>query len=88
MVGALTIGRLTMSTLGVAVLVPTLMAAGLATWVVVVSLRKGRYAREHPEEPAFTHLLADGRLPAVVTVVTCALAAGELLSAGVQLVRG
>lgn len=77
-----------MSTLGIAVVVPTLMAAGLAAWVMATTLRTGRSARAHPDEASFTSLLADGKVPAVVAVVTCSLAVGELLSAGVQLVGG
>lgn len=87
-VGALTIGRLTMSTLGIAVFVPAAVAVALAAWVVATSLRRGRYASTHPGEPAFTDLLHDGKVPAVVALVTCSLALGELLSAGVQLLGG
>jgi uncharacterized membrane protein YidH (DUF202 family) len=87
-VGALTIGRLTLDTLGAVVLVPAAVAAALAAWVVTVTLRSGRYARTHPDEPAFDRILADGRVPAVVALVTGSLALGELASALVQLGHG
>jgi putative membrane protein len=86
-VGALTVGRLTMGTLGSAVLVPTLVAAALSAWVVSVTLRGKRYAHAHPDEPSFDRILRDGRVPAVVVVVTMSLALGELLSAALQLVE-
>lgn len=86
-VGALTVGRLTMDTLGAAVLVPAAAAAVLAAWVVSVTLRSRRHAVTHPDEPQFDSLLRDGRVPAVVAVVTGALALGELTSAVVQLLR-
>lgn len=84
-VGALTIGRLTMTTLGPTVLVPAFIAAALAAWVVSVTLRGGRYSWTHPDEPQFNRILSDGKVPAVVTVVTMSLGLGELVSATVQL---
>jgi putative membrane protein len=84
LVGSLTIGRLSLSALGPAVVLPTLLAAALAGWVVVVSLRARRMARPHPHEPAFS-VLADGRLPAVVAGVVGGLALGELLAAVVSM---
>ena len=85
-IGALTIGRLTMDTLGTSVLVPAFAAAVLAAWVVSVTLRGRRYALTHPDEPNFDRILRDGRVPAVVALVTVALAVGELTAALVQLV--
>jgi len=79
-VGALTIGRLTLDTLGPAVVVPTLLSTCLALWVVLATLRGRRAARPHPGEPAFS-VLSDGRLPAVVAALVCALATGELIAA-------
>ena len=84
-VGALTVGRLTMTTLGPTVLVPAFIAAALAAWVVSVTLRSGRYSWTHPEDPRFDRILGDGKVPAVVAVVTASLALGELVSATVQL---
>lgn len=86
-VGALTVGRLTMETLGAQVLVPALVAAALSSWVVVTTLRGGRMARTHPEESQFDRLLHDGRLPAVVALVAASLASVELASLLAQLVR-
>ena len=80
LVGSLTIGRLTLDTLGPAVVVPTVIAATLAGWVLVVSLRARRLARPHPEQPAFS-VLADGRLPVVVAGLVGGLALGEVLAA-------
>ena len=84
-VGCLTIGRLTLDTLGPAVVLPTVLGAALAAWVVLGALRARRLARAHPEEPTFS-VLADGRLPAVVGALVGALALGELLAAVVALV--
>ena len=84
-VGALTIGRLTMDTLGTSVVVPAAAALVLAAWVVSVTLRGRRYALAHPDEPHFDRILRDGRVPAVVALVTVALALGELTAASVQL---
>lgn len=80
LVGALTIGRLTLDTLGPAVVVPTVLGVVLAGWVVAVSLRSRRLARVHLDQPAFS-VLADGRLPVVVAGLVGGLALGELLSA-------
>ena len=80
LIGALTIGRLTLDALGPAVVVPTALAAALAGWVIIAALRTRRLARAHPGEPGFS-VLADGRLPAVVAALVGALAVGELLAA-------
>ena len=84
LVGSLTIGRLTLDTLGPAVVVPTVIGAALAGWVLIASLRTRRLARAHPGDPTFS-VLADGRLPAVVAALVAALALGELLAALVRL---
>ncbi|AXH95697.1 DUF202 domain-containing protein [Ornithinimicrobium avium] len=86
-VGALLLTRLTLDTLGTAVVVPAAVAFVLAAWVVSVTLRGRRYASAHPDEPSFDRILRDGRVPAAVTLVAAALAVGELLNALVQLVR-
>ena len=80
LVGALTIGRLTLDSLGPVVVLPTALAAALAGWVLLVSLRSRRLARPHPEQPAFS-VLADGRLPAVVAALVGGLALAELAAA-------
>ena len=84
LVGALTIGRLTLDTLGPAVVLPTVIAATLAGWVLVEALRARRLARPHPDQPAFS-VLADGRLPVVVAGLVGGLALGELAAAVVGL---
>lgn len=80
LVGALTIGRLTLDSLGPVVVLPTVVAATLAGWVLVDALRARRMARPHPDQPGFS-VLADGRLPAVVAGLVGGLALGELLAA-------
>ena len=80
LIGALTIGRLTLDALGPAVVVPTALAAALAGWVIIAALRTRRLARAHPGEPSFS-VLADGRLPGVVAALVGALALGELIAA-------
>ena len=47
------------------VVLPTVIGATLAAWVLVEALRARRMARTHPDQPAFS-VLADGRLPGVV----------------------
>lgn len=84
LVGSLTIGRLTLDTLGPAVVLPTVTGATLAAWVVLEALRGRRLARPHPQQPAFS-VLADGRLPVVVAGLVGGLALGELVAAVVGL---
>ena len=87
LVGAVTIGRLTLDVVGPVVVVPAVLTAGAALWVLA---RGGR--SRHPvgqdgadragdgAAPVFS-VLRDGRMPAVVTVTLVALALGELLAA-------
>lgn len=84
LVGALTIGRLTLDTLGAVVVLPTVLAAALAGWVLVEALRARRLVRPHPDQPGFS-VLADGRLPVVVAGLVGGLGLGELLAAIVGL---
>lgn len=100
-VGALTIGRLSLDHLGSVVLVPTVVAASLAGWVLVAAVRERRpvpgpadgsaegsadgSAEGSADGPQFS-VLADGRLPAVVATLVGGLAAGELLAALASLV--
>jgi uncharacterized membrane protein YidH (DUF202 family) len=84
LVGSLTIGRLTLEVIGPVVVVPTVLTATLAGWVVVESLRSRRLARAHPHEPGFS-VLSDGRLPAAVAAVLAGLAAAEVAAAVVRL---
>lgn len=83
--GALAIGRLTMDTLGSAVMIPAVVVAGLAAWLVLVTLRGNRYAAAHPTEPHFDKILVDGRLPALVATLVAALAVGEIAAAVLKL---
>lgn len=84
LVGSLTIGRLSLTALGPAVVVPTVVGVLLASWVLVVALRARRLARPHPDQPAFS-VLADGRLPAVVAALVGGLALGEVAAAAVSM---
>jgi putative membrane protein len=84
LVGALTIGRLTLDTLGPAVVLPTVIGVTLAGWVLLEAFRARRLARPHPEQPALS-VLADGRLPVVVAGLVGGLALGELAAAVVDL---
>ena len=85
LVGALTIGRISLDTLGLVAVVPSVMVAGLALWVVLDALRARRLARTHPGEPGYS-VLADGRLPAAVAVVVGTLGVVELAAAMSRLV--
>jgi Domain of unknown function (DUF202) len=83
-VGALTIGRLTLEDLGVAVAVPTTIVAALATWVLVGAAGLRRPSGGADGGPSFS-VLRDGRLPAVVSALVGALALGELVAATTRL---
>ena len=78
-VGALTIGRLTLDDLGVGVVVPTAVVAALATWVLVGAAGGRRLAGGRDGQPELS-VLRDGRLPAVVAALLAALALGELVA--------
>ena len=80
LIGALTIGRLTLDALGPAVVVPTALAAALAGWVIIAALRTRRLAPAPPGAPG-SPLLAPARLPPVAAALVGALAVGELLAA-------
>lgn len=79
-VAAVTIGRLTLEALGPVVVVATVIVAVLAGWVVVHALRARRLATRPDGEPAFS-VLADGRLPAIVSIVLGTLAVAEVSAA-------
>jgi uncharacterized membrane protein YidH (DUF202 family) len=83
--GSLTLGRLTLDTLGWAVVVPTVMTTSIALWIVATALRERRLSREHPGEPIFS-VLSGGHLPAATTVTVGLLALGVAASAVVRLV--
>ncbi len=85
LVGSLTIGRLTVDTVGLVVVLATAITAALAVWVIVTALRSRRMAREHPGEPIFS-VLHDGRLPAASALVLAVLAVVIATSAAVRLV--
>ncbi len=85
LVGSLTIGRLTLASLGPAVVIPTVLTAALALYVLAGTLRQRRLGLEHPDEPDFS-VLRDGRLVVAVATVIGVLALGELGAALAQLV--
>lgn len=83
-VGSLTIGRLTLDSLGPLVVVPTVLTTAMALYVVADSLRQRRLALEHPEDPRFS-VMRDARLVAVTALVIGILAVGEVAAALVHL---
>ncbi len=85
LVGSLTIGRLTLASLGPAVVVPTVLTASLALYVLADTLRQRRLAHAHPDEPNFS-VLRDGRLVVAVSTVIGVLALGEVVAALAELV--
>ena len=85
LVGSLTVGRLTLDSLGPVVVVPTVVAVTLTLYVLADTLRQRRLGREHPDDPRFS-VLHDGRLVAVVAAVIGGLSLGELAAAVVGLV--
>jgi uncharacterized membrane protein YidH (DUF202 family) len=85
LIGSLTIGRLTLDTLGLVMVVATVVTAALAVWVILTALRSRRMAREHPGEPIFS-VLHDGRLPVATTLIVAVLAVAIATSATVRLV--
>ncbi len=84
LIGSLTIGRLTLDTLGWSVVVPTVVAASIALWILATALRERRLARDHPGEPIFS-VLSGGHLPAATMLTVGLLAAGVTASAVVRL---
>lgn len=73
----LTVARLGVEVLPVAVVLgPTLVAAGLAGWVVAAAAR-ARHPRTGRDGVSL-RVLADGRLPAAIAAVVVLAAAGEL----------
>ncbi|NHA69538.1 DUF202 domain-containing protein [Phycicoccus flavus] len=84
LVGSLTIGRLTLDSLGPLVVVPTVMTAAMALYVVGDTLRQRRLAHQHPDDPRFA-VLRDARLVVVTSVVIGVLSAGELAAAVVHM---
>ncbi|XVX18742.1 DUF202 domain-containing protein [Actinomycetota bacterium] len=83
--GALLVGRLTVTTLGLAVIVPTVAAVAAALWLVVSRARQTRARHTHPREAGFDSLLRDGRVPAVAAGLAAALCVGELAGLAAQL---
>ena len=84
LIGSLTVGRFTLDSLGSVVVVPTLMTATLALWIVAVSLRERRLARDHPGEPIFS-LLSGGHLPFATMLTVALIAVGIATSSVVRL---
>lgn len=80
LVAGLFVGRLALGSLGLAVVVPVALALALSGWVLVTSLRRGRWSRAVTSEGLPASVLHDGRLPAVVAVVVTLLCVGELAS--------
>lgn len=85
LVGALTVGRLTLDRLGGAVVLPTVLVAALAAYVVLSTVRQRRLGVAGRADPRLT-VLRDGRLVAAVAVVVVVLAVGELVAAVAALV--
>ncbi|MCE1177541.1 MAG: DUF202 domain-containing protein [Micrococcales bacterium] len=83
--GALLVGRLTLTTLGIAVVVPTLAAVAAGLWLVVSQLRRTRARHTHSREAGFDSLLPDGRIPAVAAAIAAGLCLGELAGLAAQL---
>jgi uncharacterized membrane protein YidH (DUF202 family) len=85
LVASLTIGRITLESLGPLVVIPTVLTAAMALHVVLDSLRQRRLADAHPDDGRFL-VMRDGRLVAIVAAVIGALAVGELAAALIHLV--
>jgi putative membrane protein len=66
----LAVGRLSFDTLGVAVVVPTVVGVALAGWAVARTARRGHGP-----------VLTDGRIPAVLAAVAVLLAGVEVAAA-------
>lgn len=79
-IAALVIGRLTVQALGtIAVVLGVLSAVG-ACWVVVASLRQGRFGRTSGVDSAFDAVLRDGRAPAAIAGIAAVVCAVEVLA--------
>lgn len=78
LITGLLVGRLALGSVGPGILVPVALALALAAWVLVASLRRGRWARAVTSEGQPASVLVDGRLPALVVVVVALLCLCEL----------
>lgn len=76
----LLVGRLALGSLGLAVVLPVVLALALSGWVLVTSLRRGKWSRTVTNEGLPASVMHDGRLPAVVTVIVTVLCTCELAS--------
>ncbi|MEO7753515.1 MAG: DUF202 domain-containing protein [Terracoccus sp.] len=79
-VSALVVGRLSLGSIGAAVLVPVALAAASSGWVAVVSWRHGRGAGTSAREEGFGSILPDGRVPGLVALTVAVLCLCELAS--------
>lgn len=84
-IATLVIARLTFLSLGASTVVPSLLVGAGALWVGILALR--RRGVPHDDEPHFTSMLPDGRLPLLVAAIAAALCLGELLGVLTQLLR-
>jgi uncharacterized membrane protein YidH (DUF202 family) len=84
LVGSLTIGRLTIDSIGPLVVVPVVMTTAVALWIVASALRERRLSREHPGEPIFS-VLSGGHLPAASALTIGLLAVAVAVSAVLRL---
>lgn len=80
-VGTLVVGRLVATRLGEGLIAPTLLVAACAVWAAMSGLRRGAGSRPSEREPAFSFVLRDGRLPAVVAGVAALLCLAQLAGA-------
>jgi len=58
-----------------------LLGAGICAWLSLTTVRRRRWTWPSPREPESFHVLRDGTLPFLVTVMACALAVAVLLNA-------
>ena len=82
--GSLVVARLLLPDVGPALVVPGLVAAALAVWVVRRTVHRGR----HAIDGRGLTVLRDGRIVAAVSLALGLLAVAEIIGAVVQLGAG
>jgi uncharacterized membrane protein YidH (DUF202 family) len=79
-VAALLIARLTVQALGPVAVVLGILCAVAAAWVVLTTLRRGRFSRTSSVDSAFDAVLHDGRAPAALAAIAAVVCSVEVIA--------
>jgi len=63
------------------VVVVAVLGVGIAMWLSLTTMRRGRWTAPSPRDPAFRQVLRDGSLPLLVTLTATLLCLAVLLDA-------